>query len=102
MADILRSVNDDITVIKTSVTQAETKLETAIEAKLVDSVGKEVSKWSSCVKDLQEEVVGISIEANRAVEKKVNLIAEDLEIEKRKNNLIFLGLRRMVHCGIRM
>ena len=44
MADILRSVNDDVTEIKTSVTQTETKLETAIEAKLVDSVGKEVSK----------------------------------------------------------
>ena len=70
MADILRSVNEDMIKIKTSVTQIETKLETAIEAKHVDSVGKEVSKWSSCVKDLREEVVGISKEANIAVEKR--------------------------------
>ena len=93
MADILRSVNEDMIKIKTSVTQTETKVETAIEAKLVDSVGKEVSKWSSCVKDLREAVVGIGNEANRAVKKKMSLIAEDLEIEKGKNNLIFFGIK---------
>ena len=70
MADILRSVNEDMIKIKTSVTQTETRLETAIEAKLMDSFGKEVSKWSSCVKDLREEVVSIRKEANIAFEKR--------------------------------
>ena len=47
----------------------------------------------SCVRELREEVVGISNEANKAVEKKVILVAEELEIEKRKNNLIFFGVK---------
>ena len=42
---------------------------------------------------LREEVVGISNEANKAVEQKVILVAEELEIEKRKNNLIFFGIK---------
>ena len=42
--------------IKTSLVQAATKLETAIEAKLVYSVRKE--EVFSCVRDLREEVVG--------------------------------------------
>ena len=77
--------------IKTSLAQEATKLETAIEAKLVDSVGKQ--EVFSYVREMREEVVGISNEANKAVEKKVILIAEELEIEKRKNNLIFFGIK---------
>ena len=38
----------------------------------------------SCVRELREEIVGISNEANRAVQKKVILVAEELKIEKRK------------------
>ena len=41
----------------------------------------------------REEVVGISNDANKAVEKKVILVAEELEIEKRQNNLIFFGIK---------
>ena len=37
--------------------------------------------------------MGISNEANKAVEKKVIFVAEELEIEKRKNNLIFFGIK---------
>ena len=47
----------------------------------------------SCVKELREDVVGISNETNKAIEKKVILVAEELEIEKRKNNLIFFGIK---------
>ena len=47
----------------------------------------------SCVRESREEVVGISNEANKAVENKVILVAEELEIEKRKNNLIFFGIK---------
>ena len=77
--------------IKISLAQEATKLETTIEAKLVDSVGKE--EVFSCVRELREEVLGISNEANKAVEKKVILVAEELEIEKRRNNLIFFGMK---------
>ena len=37
--------------------------------------------------------MGISKEANIMVEKKVSLVAEDLEIEKKMNNLIFFGIK---------
>ena len=73
-------MNVDMKKIKTSLTQAETKLETAIEAKLVDSVEKE--EVFNTIRYLREEVVGITNEANRADEKKVILVAEVLEIEK--------------------
>ena len=46
----------------------------------------------SCVRELRE-VVGISNEANKGVEKKVILVAEEHEIETRKNNLIFFGIK---------
>ena len=91
MADVVKSMSEDINEIKTSLAQEAMKLETAIEAKLVDSVGKE--EVFSCVRELREEVIGISNEANKAVEKKVILIAEELEIEKSKNNLIFVGIK---------
>ena len=68
--------------IKTSLAQEATKLGTDIEANLVDSVGK--VEVFSCVRELREEVVGVSNEENKAVEKKVNFVAEELEIEKRK------------------
>ena len=80
IADVVKSISEDMIEIKTSLTQEATKLETVIEAKLVDSVGKE--EVFSCVREM-EEVVGISNEANNAVEKKVILVAEELEIEKR-------------------
>ena len=51
--------------IKTSVAQEATKLETAIEAKLVDSVEKE--EVFSCVRELREEVVGIGNKANNGM-----------------------------------
>ena len=35
----------------------------------------------SSVRELREEVVGISNEANKAVKKKVILVAEEMEIE---------------------
>ena len=76
------------------------KLETAIEAKLVDSVGKE--EVFSCVREMRIEVVGISNEANKAVEKKVILVAEELEIKKRKNNLILFGIKKMEPCQTRI
>ena len=90
IADVVKSMSEDMNDIKTSLAQEATKLETAIEAKLVDSVGKE--EVFSCVSELRE-VVGISNEANKAVEKKVILIAEKLETEKRKNILIFFGIK---------
>ena len=43
----------------------------------MNSVDKEVMY---CVKDLKNEVVGINNQANMAVEMRVNLVAEDLEI----------------------
>ena len=52
--------------IKTSFAQAEPKLDTAAEAKLVDYVGRQ--KVFNCVRKLRE-VVGIDNEANKAVEK---------------------------------
>ena len=82
MADVVKSMSEDMNEIKTSLAQEATKLETAIEAKLVDTLGKE--EVFSCVRELKEEVVGISNEANKAVDKKVILVAEELEIEKRK------------------
>ena len=82
MADVVKSMSEDMNEIKTSLAEEASKLEIAIEAKLVDSVGKE--EVFSCVRELREEVVGISNEANKAVEKKVILVAEELEIEKRK------------------
>ena len=45
--------------IKTSLAQEATKLETAIEAKLGDSVGKE--EVFCCVRELREKVVGITV-----------------------------------------
>ena len=90
LADVVKSMSEDVNEIKTSLAQEATKLETAIEAKLVDSVGKE--EVFSRVRELRE-VVGISNEANKAVEKKVILVAEELKIEKRKNNLIFFGIK---------
>ena len=45
--------------IKTSLAQEATKLETAIEAELGDSVGKE--EVFCCVRELREEVVGIRL-----------------------------------------
>ena len=48
----------------TSLVQAETKLETAIETKLVDSVGKE--EVFDCFRDLREKDVDNSNEANEA------------------------------------
>ena len=89
----MKLMSEDMNEIKTSLAQEATKLETAIEAKLVDSVGKE--EVFSCVRELSEDVVGISNEANKAVEKKVILVAEELEIEKRKIILFSLALRRM-------
>ena len=50
MADVVKSMIEDINEIKTSLDQEATKLETAIEAKLVDSVGKE--KVFSCVREM--------------------------------------------------
>ena len=91
MADVVKSMSEDMNEIKTSLAQEATKLETAIEAKLVDSIEKE--EVFRCVRELREEVVGISKEANKAVEKKVILVAEELEIEKRTNNLIFFGIK---------
>ena len=73
--------------------QAETKLETAIEANPVDSVGKE--KVFNCVRDLRDEVVDMKHEANKAVEKKVILVAKELEMEKRENNCFSLALWKM-------
>ena len=67
--------------IKISLVQAETKLETAIEVKLVDSVDKH--EVFNCVKDSREEVLGIINRAHKVVEKEI-LVAEELEIEKRK------------------
>ena len=100
MTDVVKSMNEDIKETKTSLAQEATKLETTIEAKLVDSVGKE--EVFSCVRDLREEVVGISNEANKAVEKNFNLLAEELEIEKRKNNLIFFGIKENGLCPTMM
>ena len=88
MADVVKSMNEDMNEIKTSLAQEATKLETAIESKLVDSVGKE--EVFSCVRELREEVVGISNEVNKAVEKKVILVAEEIEIEKGKKESYFL------------
>ena len=81
MAEVVKSMSEDMNEIKTSLAEEATKLETAIEAKRVDSVGKE--EVFNCVRELSEDVVGISNEANKAVEKKVILVAEELEIEKR-------------------
>ena len=91
MANVVKSMIENMNEIKTSLAQEATKLETAIEAKFVDSVGKE--EMFSCVRELREEVVVISNEANKAVEKKIIFVAEELEIEKRKNNLIFFGIK---------
>ena len=46
----------------------------------------------NCVKDMKD-VVRISNKANMVDEMRVNLVAEDLEIEKSKNNLIFFGIK---------
>ena len=54
-----------------------------------------------CVRDLREEVVGISNEANKAVEKKVILVAEELEIETRKT-IFSSTLRKMKPCPARI
>ena len=78
----MKSINEDMNEIKTSLPKEATKLETAIEANLADSVGKE--EVFSRARELREEVVEISNEANKAGEKKVILVAEELEIEKRK------------------
>ena len=91
MADVVKSMNEDMKELKTSLAQEATKLETAIDAKLVDSVGKE--ELFICVRELREEVVGISNEANKAVKKKVILVTEELKIEKRKNNLILFSIK---------
>ena len=61
LVDVLKSMTKDMNCLKSSLDQTETKLETAKETKLVDSVGKEVM---NCVKDLKDEVVGISNTAN--------------------------------------
>ena len=49
----------------------------------------------SCVRELREEVVSISNAANKAVEKKVTLVAEELEIKKKKIILFSSALRKM-------
>ena len=100
MADVVKSMSEDMNEIKTLLAQKATNLETPIEAKLVVSVGKE--EVFSCVRELRKEVVGISNEANKAVQKKVILVAEELEIEKRKNNLFFSALRKMELCPTRI
>ena len=100
MADVVKSMSEDMNEIKTSLAQEATKLETAIEAKLVDFVGKE--EEFSCVREVRKEVVGISNEANKAVEKKVILVAEELEIEKKKIILFSLALRKMELCPTRI
>ena len=101
MADVVKSMSEDMNEIKTSLDQDATKLETAIEAKLVDSVGKE--EVFSCVREMREEVVGISNEANKAVEKKVIWVAEELEIEKRKKIILFSSvLEKMELCPTRI
>ena len=41
MADVVKSMSEDMNEIKTSLAQEAMKFETAIEAKLVDSVRKE-------------------------------------------------------------
>ena len=51
----------------------------------------------NCVKDLRE-VVGITNKTNKAVVKKVILVAEEQESEKRKINQIFSALRKMKLC----
>ena len=66
MADVVKSMSEDMNEIKTSLAQEATKLEIAIEAKLVDSVRKE--DVFICVRQMKE-VVSISNEANKAVEK---------------------------------
>ena len=55
-----------------------------------------------CVRELKEEVVGISNDVNKAVEKKVILLAEQLEIEKRKIILFSSALRKMELCPTRI
>ena len=62
IVDVVKSMSEDMNEIKTSLIQETTKLETAIEAKLVDSVGKE--EVFSCVREMRE-VMGISNEANK-------------------------------------
>ena len=100
MADVVKSMSEDMNEIKTSLAQEATKLETAIEAKHVDSVGKK--EVFSCVRELREEVMGIINEANKTVEKKVILVAEELEIEKKKIILFSLALRKMELCPTRI
>ena len=64
-ADVVKSINKYLNEIKTSLAKEATKLESVNEAKLDNSVGKE--EVIRCVRDLREEVVGISNEANKAV-----------------------------------
>ena len=47
MADVVKAMSEDMNEIKTSLAEEATKLQTAIEAKLVVSVGKEeVFSWN--------------------------------------------------------
>ena len=91
MTDVVKSMNEDMNETKTFLSQEATKLETAIETALVDSVRKE--EVFSCVRQLRVEVVGIGNEENKAVESKVILVQEEIEIEKRKKKLIFFCLK---------
>ena len=68
MADVVKSINEDMNEIKTYLAQEAAKLETVIEAKMVDSVG--IEEVFSGVREVREEVVGISNEATKAIERR--------------------------------
>lgn len=76
---LCRATDDKVKEVDTIVKSTDTKLDTMIEAKLVEGIERNVeSKVNVRVQEVKDDV------------------AEAMEIEKRKNNLVFHGVKEVV------
>ena len=88
-----------MTQIRTMVMETGTKLETAIEAKLLESIqqsmiGRVDGQMQSMMEDVQQNVIGRVTELMESVQRNVLFkVSESMEIEKRKFNLILQGIK---------
>ena len=95
----MAEIKCEMTQIRTMAMENGTKVETAIEAKLLESmqqsmIGRVDGQMQSMREDVQKKVIERVTESMESVQRNVlSKVSESMEIEKRKLNLILHGIK---------
>ena len=96
----MAEIKGEMIQIRTMAMETGTKLETAIETKLLElmqqsMIGRVDGQMQSMKEDVQHNVMGRVTESMESVQRNVlGKVSESMAIEKRKFNLILLGIKK--------